>query len=86
MTQFPYDEFSKNYLQALLKPLGEVDIDEIVASEIRKIDVYFVPFPQPPESSAELGLLGRFANTAALFEPFRNAVQPLARRNSLKNG
>lgn len=77
MTQFPYDEFSKNYLQALLETVGEVDTDKKVPSEIREIDVYFAPFPQPPESSVELGLLGRFADTAALFEPFRNAVQPL---------
>lgn len=32
MTQFPYDEFSKNYLQALLETVGEVDTDEKVPS------------------------------------------------------
>lgn len=77
MTQFPYDEFSKNYLQELLGTIGEVKTDKKVPSEIREIDVYFAPSPHPPEYKVELGLLGRFADTAALFEPFRNAVQPL---------
>ncbi len=77
MTIFPHDEFAKNYLEALLGTVGEVKTDRKVPSEIREIDVYFAPFAQPSEKTVELGLLGRFADTAALFEPFRNAVQPL---------
>ena len=74
MTIFPHDEFAKNYLEALLGTVGEVKTDRKVPSEIREIDVYFAPFAQPSEKTVELGLLGRFADTAALFEPFRNAV------------
>ncbi|MBR8841240.1 MAG: hypothetical protein DSM106950_46725, partial [Stigonema ocellatum SAG 48.90 = DSM 106950] len=39
-----------------------------------EIDVYFAPSPQPQISQESLGLLGRFAQTKALIEPFRNAV------------
>ncbi|MEM7557460.1 MAG: hypothetical protein AAF378_25935, partial [Cyanobacteria bacterium P01_A01_bin.84] len=38
-------------------------------------DVYFAPSPQPTIDKIELGLLGRLADTTALFEPYRNAVK-----------
>ena len=77
MTRFPYDQFAKDYLKELLENLGEVKTDRKVPAEIREIDVYFAPSPHPPERAVELGLLGRFAAKAGLFEAFRNAVQPL---------
>jgi hypothetical protein len=74
MTRFPYDQFAKDYLKELLLPLGEVETSRKVAAEVREIDVYFAPSPQPPDNTISLGLLGRFAATPALFEPFRNAA------------
>ncbi|MBR8839462.1 MAG: hypothetical protein DSM106950_46760, partial [Stigonema ocellatum SAG 48.90 = DSM 106950] len=74
MTRFPYDRFAKDYLQELLSPLGSVETSKDVAGEVREIDVYFAPSPQPQISQESLGLLGRFAQTKALIEPFRNAV------------
>ena len=74
MTRFPYDRFAKDYLQELLSPLGSVEISKDVAGEVREIDVYFAPFRQPQMAQESLGLLGRFAQTKALIEPFRNAV------------
>jgi hypothetical protein len=74
MTRFPYDQFAKDYLQELLLPLGKVETSRQVAAEVREIDVYFAPSPQPSSNTTPLGLLGRFAATAALFEPFRNAA------------
>ncbi len=74
MTRFPYDQFAKDYLQELLLPLGKVETSRQVAAEVREIDVYFAPSPQPSSNTMLLGLLGRFATTAALFEPFRNAA------------
>ncbi len=75
MTKFPYDRFAKDYLQELLSPLGAVETSRDVAGEVREIDVYFAPSPQPQIDKQTLGLLGRFADTPALFEPFRNPVK-----------
>ncbi|XWK88429.1 MAG: hypothetical protein U7127_30320 [Phormidium sp.] len=72
MTVFPYDQFAKDYLKELLSPLGEVETSRNIVSEVREIDVWFAPRGQV--ASTELGLLGRLAATAAIFEPFRNAI------------
>ncbi|MFB2839789.1 hypothetical protein [Floridanema evergladense] len=73
MTVFPYDQFAKDYLKELLSPLGEVETSRSIGSEVREIDVLFTPRGEvaPP---TELGLLGRLATTAAIFEPYRNAI------------
>lgn len=73
MSQFPYDEFSKNFLETLCKPVGEVQIAKTVASEVREIDLYFVP-RSPNVSVPALGLLQRLITTPVSFEPFRNPV------------
>ena len=73
MTVFPYDQFSKDYLKELLSPLGEVETSRNIAAEVREIDVWFVPRTQAT-SATELGLLGRLATTAGIFEPYRNAI------------
>ncbi|HEY9851774.1 MAG TPA: hypothetical protein V6D28_20040 [Leptolyngbyaceae cyanobacterium] len=73
MTVFPYDQFAKDYLKELLSPLGEVETSRDIAGEVREIDVWFAPGEQAA-SVTELGLLGRLAATAAIFEPFRNAI------------
>jgi hypothetical protein len=75
MTRFPYDRFAKDYLQELLSPLGKVETSQDVAGEIREIDVYFAPKAEPEIDKEILGLLGRFTETKALIEPFRNAVK-----------
>lgn len=75
MTRFPYDQFAKDYLEELLQPLGKIETSKAVPAEIREIDVYFAPSPQPSTDAIQLGLLGRVANTAALIEPFRGAVK-----------
>ncbi|MBD2488398.1 hypothetical protein [Aulosira sp. FACHB-615] len=71
MTRFIHDQFAKDYLEELLTPYGEVQAARRVAGEVREIDVYFIP-TQPSNISETLGLLGQFATTPALFEPFRN--------------
>ncbi|MBD1812606.1 flagellar assembly protein H [Microcoleus vaginatus DQ-U2] len=72
MTRFIHDLFAKEYLEELLSPLGTVNIGRDVTSEVREIDVYFTPRTAIPEYSETLGLLGKMANTTAIFEPFRN--------------
>jgi hypothetical protein len=75
LAQFPYDEFSKNLLEMALGSIGQVEAAKTVASEIREIDLYFVPHNPSPATPA-LGLLERLAVTATSFEPFRNPVAP----------
>jgi hypothetical protein len=74
LTRFIYDEFSKDYLEMLFSDYGLAEAGKTVASEVLEIDVYFSP--NPPEPLLNLGLLGRFAQTRALFEPYRNPVTP----------
>ncbi|MEG5016031.1 MULTISPECIES: hypothetical protein [unclassified Microcoleus] len=74
MTRFIHDRFAKEYLEELLSPAGIVDIGRDVTSEVREIDVYFTPNASVPEYIESLGLLGRLANSAAIFEAFRNPV------------
>lgn len=74
MTRFIHDQFAKDYLEQLLTPYGEVQAARRVAGEVREIDVYFIPKPQPSNISETLGLLGKLVTTPSLFEPFRNAA------------
>ncbi|GAA6615648.1 DUF4351 domain-containing protein [Scytonema sp. NUACC26] len=74
MTRFIHDQFSKDYLEKLLKPYGNVEVPKRVAGEVRQIDVFFAPLAQQDTSLEILELLGKFAATPAIFEPFRNAA------------
>ncbi|MCT7985630.1 hypothetical protein NG796_20360 [Laspinema sp. A4] len=76
MTRFIHDQFAKDYLEELLSPYGEVKPSRRVAGEVREIDVWFAPSPEADANLAGLGLLGRFARTPAIFEPFRNPANP----------
>jgi hypothetical protein len=79
MTRFIYDQFSKDYLDELLLPYGEVTANQIIASERLEIDVCFSrTVEQLPN---ELGLLGKLASRFCLFEPYRNPVTPLQIRS-----
>lgn len=60
----------------MLAPLGEVETSRDVVGEVREIDVWFAPNPQPTAEPQMLGLLGRLAASPCLIEPFRNAVTP----------
>ncbi|MCH2232575.1 MAG: DUF4351 domain-containing protein [Crocinitomicaceae bacterium] len=72
MTRFIYDQFSKDLLEILLSPYGEVEGGKRVSSEVREIDVWFVP--KEAKLPSELGLLGKMVQGASLFEPYRNPV------------
>ena len=76
MTRTPFDQFSKQYLQDFLSTWGQVTSNQEVPGEAKFIDLWFVPFPQPNTSANSLGLLGRFATTPCLLEPFRNSPSP----------
>jgi hypothetical protein len=74
MTRFPHDQFAKEYIKELLSPLGQVETSYDVVSEIRSIDVWFVPTRTFGEYVERLGWLGRLVTSPTAFEPFRNAI------------
>jgi hypothetical protein len=43
MTKFPHDQFAKDLFEVLLSPFGTVETDRTIISEVRKIDIYFIP-------------------------------------------
>jgi len=71
------------YLEELLAPLGTVETSRDVLSEVRQVDVCFIPAPSPSPESETLGLLGKMAATTCLFEPFRNAPTPVEVRSCM---
>jgi len=83
MTRFPHDQFAKDYLKELLAPLGEVQAPRSVPGEVREIDVWFAPSPQPAIEPSVLGILGRLAASPCLLEPFRNPPTPTEIRSCL---
>ncbi|WP_293059056.1 hypothetical protein [Okeania sp. SIO2B3] len=50
MTRFIHDQFAKDYLEELLSQLGECQIPLEIRSEVRQVDVFFVPSTQPKTS------------------------------------
>ena len=75
MTRFIYDQFTKQYIQELLKELGQTETSKTMASERREIDIFFTPHPENIADGSHLGLLGRLATTPAVFEPFSSPVK-----------
>lgn len=83
MSRTPYDEFSKQFLEELLSPFGEVEISKEVPGEARQVDVWFSPAPQNTPKVQAIGLLGQMAVSPCLLEPFRNPPTPTEVRNCL---
>lgn len=73
MTKFPYDDFAKSFLEALLSPFGKVEPSYKIAAEVREVDVYFMPSGDNLNRT-DLGLLGKCATESVVIEPFRNSV------------
>lgn len=73
MSQFPHDDFAKDWLGSLTEELGRTKPSLEMAGEKRQIDFYFEP-NEPLGDCSGLGLLGRLLTTPIAFEPFRNPV------------
>lgn len=71
MTQTPFDQMSKQYLEEVLTPFGIVQRQYEVPGESKFIDVWFVPQVNTA-AIGQLGLLGRMLQGPSLFEPYRN--------------
>jgi hypothetical protein len=83
MTRFRFDQFSKQYLEELLGPFGEVAVGKEVLGESREVDVWFTPNPQSLVNAQALGLLGRLAAAPCLFEPYSDRPTPTQVRDCL---
>jgi hypothetical protein len=85
MTQQPHDQFAKQFLTALLEPLGgQVKTNYEIHTQRRYVDLYFLPNAVTDESwFQKLGLLGRMVRHACLLEPFRNSPTSGEVRNCL---
>ncbi|NJP11681.1 MAG: flagellar assembly protein H [Leptolyngbyaceae cyanobacterium RU_5_1] len=73
MTQIPFDQLAKEFLQELLTPLGQVERSFEVPGEPKFVDVWFQPTASPTKLPTNLTLLERITSTPCSFEPFRNA-------------
>lgn len=74
MTRTIHDQFFKDCLQEFLKPLGKVETDVKVASEVRAIDLLFTPESSRQSNFNPSSLLEKFATTPAIIEPYRNPI------------
>ena len=74
MSQFPHDDFVKEYLPELIKDYGIVDSAKKIASQTKEIDVFFQPHNKIDKDSHQLGLLRKLLNTTCLLEVYRNSV------------
>ena len=74
MSQFPHDDFVKEYLPELISDYGIVASGKKIASQTKEIDVFFQPHKQVLTQSNNLGLLGKLLETTCLFEVYRNSV------------
>jgi hypothetical protein len=83
MTRTAHDQFAKQYLEELLAYLGQVQTSRDIPSEVRQVDVYFVPRDSPSTAPENLGILAQMATTAGLFEVFRNPPTPAEVRNCI---
>ncbi len=73
MSRTPFDQLSKQLIEELLTPFGQIQLNREVLGESRYIDLWFSPTPTPPADLSFLGLLGRFTTRPCLIEPFRHS-------------
>jgi hypothetical protein len=72
MTQVPFDQLAKEFLQEILTPLGRVERSFEVPGEPKFIDVWFQPAIALDPRLDNLTLIERISATPCSFEPFRN--------------
>lgn len=72
MSRTPFDQFAKQFFEAFLTPLGEVQTNFEVPGEPRFIDIWFSPSNQGNVNTDDLGILAKIATLPCLIEPFRN--------------
>jgi hypothetical protein len=75
MARNPFDQFSKQFFEEFLSPLGEVRINYEIPGEAKFVDIWFTPSTSPETTleavEQDLGVLSRIAETPCLLEPYR---------------
>ncbi|MBW4478580.1 MAG: hypothetical protein KME54_17395 [Tolypothrix brevis GSE-NOS-MK-07-07A] len=71
MARNPFDQFSKQFFEEFLTPLGQVRINYEIPGEAKFVDIWFIPSPSKTTVPEDLGLLSRIAQTPCLLEPYR---------------
>jgi hypothetical protein len=74
MSEFPHDEFTKDYLTELLSTIGTAVPNKVVKSERREGDMWFERNPKLSIAAQrkQLGLMGQLLTGDSLIEVFRN--------------
>ena len=72
MTQSPFDQLAKQYLEDFLTPIGAVERQYEIPGEARYVDVWFTPNLPITVAIDDLGLLREIAKSPALIEPYSN--------------
>jgi hypothetical protein len=72
MTQSPFDQLAKQYLEDFLTPIGSVERQYEIPGETKYVDVWFTPDLPITASIDDLGLLREIAKSPALIEPYSN--------------
>ena len=72
MTQNPYDQLSKQLLEELLTPLGNVQRSLEIPGEAKFVDLWFQPRSKALPAQDTADVLARIAQTTCLLEPYRN--------------
>jgi hypothetical protein len=71
MSQYPHDQYAKEYLAHLLADVADVQLGAEVLAEARRVDVYVAPKVTAREEDYQaLGVLGRMTRQVCLLEPF----------------
>jgi hypothetical protein len=71
MARNPFDQFSKQFFEEFLSPLGQVRINYEIPGEAKFVDIWFTPSTPPVEIEEDLGILSRIAETPCLLEAYR---------------
>jgi hypothetical protein len=72
MTQSPFDQLAKQYLEDFLTPIGAVERQYEIPGEAKYVDVWFTPNLPITAAIDDLGLLREIAKSPALIEPYSN--------------
>lgn len=72
MTQSPFDQLAKQYLEEFLSPIGTVEREYEIPGEAKYVDVWFTPNKPITEPIDDLGLLSDIVKTPALLKLYRN--------------
>jgi hypothetical protein len=74
MSEFPHDDFAKDYLTELLSNIGTAVPNKVIKSERREGDIWFERNPKLTIAAQrkKLGLMGQLLRRDSLIEVFRN--------------